>query len=67
MREMTSMGVSSASPGLAQLLLATIVFASYAFTLGELVGFRGRARAAVVGLISVVGLGGTAESWEVRS
>ena len=64
---MTSMGVSLASPGLAQLLLATIVFASYAFTLGELVGFRGRARAAVVGLIAAVGLGGTAESWEVRS
>jgi len=62
---MTSMGLRLASPGLAQLLLATIVFASYAFALGELVGFRGRARAAIVGLIAAAGLAGTAESWEV--
>lgn len=62
---MTSMSASLVSPGLAQLLLATVVFASYAFALGELVGFCGRAGAAIVGLIAAAALVGTGESWEV--
>lgn len=61
---MTSVGTSLASLGLVELLLATIVFASYAFALGDLVGFGGRVRAAVVGLIAATGLVGTGESWE---
>ena len=61
---MTLMGGNLSSLGLLQLLLATIVCASYAFALGELVGFRGRARAAIVGLIATAGLVGTGESWE---
>lgn len=62
---MTSIGVNLPSLGLAQLLLATIVFSSYAFALGELAGFCGRARAAIVGLVAAAGLVATGESWEV--
>ena len=62
---MTSMDVGWGSLALAQLLLATVVLASYAFALGGLVGGCGRARAAVVGLIAAIGVVGTCESWEV--
>jgi len=62
---MTSISVNLPSLGLAQLLLATIVFSSYAFALGELAGFCGRARAAIVGLVAAAGLVATGESWEV--
>jgi len=62
---MTSVHVGLGSLALAQLLLATVVFASYVFALGELVGGRGRARAAAVGVIAATGIVGTCESWEV--
>jgi hypothetical protein len=62
---MTSMDVGGGTLALAQLLLATVVLASYAFALGELVGVRGRARAAVVGLIAATGIVGTCESWQM--
>ena len=62
---MASMDMGWGSLALVQLLLATVVLASYAFALGELVGVRGRARAAVIGLIAATGVVGTCESWEV--
>jgi hypothetical protein len=62
---MTSTDVGVGSLAMAQLFLATVVLASYAFALGELVGVRGRARAAVVGLIAAAGVVGTCESWEI--
>ena len=62
---MASMDVGWGSLALVQLLLATVVLASYAFALGGLVGVRGRARAAVVGLIAATGVVGTCESWEI--
>jgi hypothetical protein len=40
------------------------VFGSYVFALGELVGGRGRAIAAAVGVIAATGIVGTCESWE---
>ena len=58
-------GGNSPSLGLLQLLLATIVLASYAFAIGELMGSVGRARSVIVGLIAAAGLVGTSESWEV--
>jgi len=62
---MTSVEVGLGPLPMAQLLLATVVLASYAFALGELVGIRGRARAAAVGLIAATGIVGTCERWEV--
>ena len=62
---MTSVHVGLGSSALVQLLLATVVLASYAFALGELVGVRGRARAAAVGLTAATGVVGTCESWEI--
>jgi len=62
---MTSVHVGLGSLALAQLLLATVVFGSYVFALGELVGGRGRAIAAAVGVIAATGIVGTCESWEV--
>ena len=62
---MTSVHVGLGSLALAQLLLATVVFASYVFALGELVGGRGRARAAAIGVVAATGIVGTCESWEI--
>ena len=61
---MMSRAMSLASLELAQLLLATVVLASYAFALGELMGWRGRVGAAVVGFLAAVGLVRTGQSWE---
>jgi hypothetical protein len=56
--------MSLGSLELAQLFFATVVLASYAFALGELMGWRGRAGAAVVGLLAAAGLVRTGQSWE---
>lgn len=61
---MMSRAMSLGSLELAQLFFATVVLASYAFALGELMGWRGRAGAAVVGLLAAAGLVRTGQSWE---
>ena len=56
--------MSGPDMGLAQLLLATVYFASYVFALGELAGSRGRAAAIGSGLVAAAAFMGLSKAWE---